>query len=152
MGRLRNSTWQGTQNVPCHGTRTVLVDFPPSSRAARRASRGKRLFRTGLPIVHSCGPHCTRTNKAEIAGFKSLQPFKSSTPGGAWLDPATCRQPLYFRESRTKLGQHADCIHPKKSGPEMSVHKGPLRPLLLVGQHTRSTHGKAAISRRDHGA
>src|SRR5258708_2399222 len=44
MGRLRNSTWQGTHNVPCHGTRTVLVDFPPSSRAARRASRGKRRF------------------------------------------------------------------------------------------------------------
>jgi hypothetical protein len=40
MWRLRNSTWQGTHNVPCHGTRTVLVDFPSSSRAARRANGG----------------------------------------------------------------------------------------------------------------
>ena len=43
MGRLRNSTWEGTHNVPSHGTRTVLVDFPPSSRAARRASWGTQL-------------------------------------------------------------------------------------------------------------
>src|SRR5882724_10130667 len=40
MRRLRNSTWEGTHNVPSHGTRTVLVDIPSSSRAARRASRG----------------------------------------------------------------------------------------------------------------
>src|SRR5258706_4443112 len=26
QGRLRNSTWQGTHNVPCHGTRTVLAE------------------------------------------------------------------------------------------------------------------------------
>src|SRR3954467_1100954 len=43
MWRLRNSTWQGTHNVPCHGTRTVLVDFPTSSRAARRATRGTKI-------------------------------------------------------------------------------------------------------------
>jgi len=38
--RLRNSTWQGTHNVPCHGTRTVLADIFLSNRAARRVSRG----------------------------------------------------------------------------------------------------------------
>jgi hypothetical protein len=42
MWRLRNSTWQGAQNAPYHGTRTVLVDFPTSSRAARRATRGSK--------------------------------------------------------------------------------------------------------------
>jgi hypothetical protein len=40
MWRLRNSTLQGTHNVPCHGTRTVLVEISTSSRAARRATRG----------------------------------------------------------------------------------------------------------------
>jgi len=39
--RLRNSTWRGAHNAPHCGTRTVLVDFPSSSRAARRASSGK---------------------------------------------------------------------------------------------------------------
>src|SRR3954471_2769333 len=42
MRRLRTSTWQETQNVACHGTRTVLVDFPSSNRAARRATRGSK--------------------------------------------------------------------------------------------------------------
>jgi len=27
-GRLRNSPWQGTQNVPCCGARTVLAFIP----------------------------------------------------------------------------------------------------------------------------
>src|SRR5258706_16417741 len=38
--RLRNSTRQGTHNVPCHGTRTVLADCPLSIRAARHVTRG----------------------------------------------------------------------------------------------------------------
>src|SRR6185295_14349257 len=40
--RLRNSTWRGTHNVPHCGTRSVLVDFPSSSRAARRDTRGEK--------------------------------------------------------------------------------------------------------------
>jgi len=43
--RLRNSTWQGTQNVPCHGTRTVLADYPLPGRTARRAKKGRCLQR-----------------------------------------------------------------------------------------------------------
>ena len=42
MRRLRNSTWQGTQNVPCHGTRTVLADNPLPGRAARRDTWGNK--------------------------------------------------------------------------------------------------------------
>src|SRR3954463_10775707 len=38
--RLPNSPRRGTHNVPHCGTRTVLVDYPKSSRAARRATRG----------------------------------------------------------------------------------------------------------------
>src|SRR3954463_14566388 len=40
--RLRNSTWRGTHNVPHCGTRTVLVENPLSSRAARRDTRGSK--------------------------------------------------------------------------------------------------------------
>src|SRR3954463_1208598 len=42
MWRLRNSTWRGTHNVPHCGTRTVLVENPLSSRAARRDTRGSK--------------------------------------------------------------------------------------------------------------
>src|SRR3954467_3296661 len=52
--RLRNSTWRGTRNVPHCGTRTVLVDFPTSSRAARRATRGAQ---ERLQITTSVRPH-----------------------------------------------------------------------------------------------
>ena len=55
MWRLRNSTWRGTHNVPCHGTRTVLVDFPTSSRAARPATRGIHGI---LPFGHYLKPDC----------------------------------------------------------------------------------------------
>ena len=53
--RLWNSTWQGTHNVPCHGTRTVLAENPLSSRAARRASRGemRKSFRPLLSPQYS---------------------------------------------------------------------------------------------------
>jgi hypothetical protein len=45
MRRLRNSTWEGTHNMPSHGTQTVLVDFPSSSRAARCATWGPKTKR-----------------------------------------------------------------------------------------------------------
>ena len=51
--RLRNSTWQGTHNVPCHGTRTVLAEYPLSSRAARRATRGKEQMPKARPKASS---------------------------------------------------------------------------------------------------
>jgi len=48
MWRLRNSTWRGAHNAPHCGTRTVLVDFPSSSRAARRATRGAKASAAGM--------------------------------------------------------------------------------------------------------
>ena len=66
MRRLRNSTWQGTHNVPCHGTRTVLVDFPSSSRAARRASWGKGRRSLGLYVVTTVTP--SRSSRHSLLG------------------------------------------------------------------------------------
>src|SRR5579859_5479840 len=78
MGRLRNSTWRGAQNAPHCGTRTVLVDFPPSSRAARRASRGGKANALGLRLLLSPESYVQSPSSCplETSGFCFRQGFR----------------------------------------------------------------------------
>jgi hypothetical protein len=85
--RLRNSTWQGTQNVPCHGTRTVLADIPLPGRAARRASRGERA--KALPLVFTYGQ---RPVSSEVG--QSLTPYLRTFPSTQHSVPSTVLSPL----------------------------------------------------------
>src|SRR5258706_6198821 len=58
QGRLRNSTWQGTHNVPCHGTRTVLAENPLVESNCTAQSQGETQKAKSVlsisPAIGSC--------------------------------------------------------------------------------------------------
>ena len=112
MWRLRNSTWRGAHNAPHCGTRTVLVENPTSSRAARRVTWGPQSgCRAKLVRIRQNNHHYLHTDYIQRQPQRGIRRFfftaseshrKPRKPSGLEISHSTSHCPRVVRDITRK--------------------------------------------------